>query len=500
MEVLLLGTGAADGWPSPLCACTSCADARRRGDARGPTAALLDGRILLDAGPGVPTALARAGTSLADVHHVIVTHAHYDHLHPALLLNAAWTPLPHRLHVWGPPGAIAECRHWISPAAAIDLHEIAPGVRAALSTPEGDWEVIAHAAAHDVPDGADPLAAEALLLEVRDPLGTRLLYATDTGPLPAATVAALTAEADARGPLDLLLVEETFGDVADHGTGHLDLATLPVELDRLRRAGVVAAGTRIAAIHLGHHNPPVADLARRLAAWSVHLPADLERIEIGADASTQSGGAAPGAARPPATLIVGGVRSGKSAIAEALLRDHPRVAYVATAAPPDHGTGDAGNADDTDDAWTQRIEAHRSRRPPHWTTRETADLAGAIGSTDADCALLVDSLTTWLDRVLGERAPGGWDALPPATITAWAAQAADGLVDALARRRCRIVIVSDEIGFGGVAAAPAARHFADALGLLNQRIAAACDETLLVVAGRTLRLDPAEPTARTTVR
>ncbi|TEX50181.1 MAG: cobalamin biosynthesis protein CobU, partial [Actinomycetales bacterium mxb001] len=63
MEVLLLGTGAADGWPSPFCACLSCADARTRGDVRLPTAALLGNHVLIDAGPAVPGAVARAGRS-----------------------------------------------------------------------------------------------------------------------------------------------------------------------------------------------------------------------------------------------------------------------------------------------------------------------------------------------------------------------------------------------------------------------------------------------------
>ena len=90
MEVIVLGTGAADGWPSPFCECLSCADMRQHRRVRTPTAALIDGAILIDAGPAVPSAVARAGRSLRDVHHVLVTHAHPDHLDPALLLWLDW--------------------------------------------------------------------------------------------------------------------------------------------------------------------------------------------------------------------------------------------------------------------------------------------------------------------------------------------------------------------------------------------------------------------------
>ena len=79
-EVLVLGTGAADGWPNAFCGCASCSVLRARGETRAQTAALVDGRLLLDCGPDVPAAANRAGRSLADVRHVLLTHAHPDHV------------------------------------------------------------------------------------------------------------------------------------------------------------------------------------------------------------------------------------------------------------------------------------------------------------------------------------------------------------------------------------------------------------------------------------
>jgi len=155
--------------------------------------------------------------------------------------------------------------------------------------------------------------------------------------------------------------------------------------------------------------------------------------------------------------VLGGGRSGKSAFAESLLADVPAVEYVATAM-----------ADPGDVEWTARIAAHRARRPQRWSTLETSDIAGVLRRDGVP--VLIDSITLWLSADLDD--PGRVDDL----CTAW---------DASARR---VVAVSDEVGSGVVPASEAGRRFRDALGLLNQRLAAAADDVHLVVAGLSLRL------------
>ncbi|TQN43512.1 aryl-alcohol dehydrogenase-like predicted oxidoreductase [Blastococcus colisei] len=243
MEVALLGTGAADGWPNPWCSCASCTDARRRGEQRRPTSALVDGVLLLDLAPGVPP----AGHSLERVHTVLVTHAHPDHCSPFALLWRHWARLPAPLMVVGPAAVLDECRPWLASGDPVVLTEVRPG----QSLECGGYRVRVLAADHEVPT---------VLYDVTGPGGDRLLYATDTGPLPAATV-----EATRGAQYDLVLLEQTFGDVHDHGTSHLDLATFPDQLARLRAAGAVTAATDVIAVHLSHHNPPAAELDRRLA-------------------------------------------------------------------------------------------------------------------------------------------------------------------------------------------------------------------------------------------
>jgi adenosylcobinamide kinase/adenosylcobinamide-phosphate guanylyltransferase len=52
----------------------------------------------------------------------------------------------------------------------------------------------------------------------------------------------------------------------------------------------------------------------------------------------------------------------------------------------------------------------------------------------------------------------------------------------------RVVLVSNELGFGLVPIEPSARSFRDLSGRVNQRIAAGADEAFLVVSGIPLRL------------
>jgi len=156
------------------------------------------------------------------------------------------------------------------------------------------------------------------------------------------------------------------------------------------------------------------------------------------------------------TLVLGGARSGKSAVAERLVGDGP-VTYVAT------GTV-------TDDGMAARIAAHRARRPPAWRTIEEGGAGLAKVLADVVGPVLVDSLTTWL-----------------AAASDFAVDA-DELCTALTKRDGDTVVVSDEVGLSVSPSTEVGNAFRDALGLLNQRVADAADEVLFVVAGRTLRL------------
>jgi adenosylcobinamide kinase/adenosylcobinamide-phosphate guanylyltransferase len=167
---------------------------------------------------------------------------------------------------------------------------------------------------------------------------------------------------------------------------------------------------------------------------------------------------------PRATLILGGARSGKSRHAESLVEADGRAPrYLATAEP-----GDAEMA--------ERIRHHQARRGARWATIEAPlDLPGAIQrEAHEGRVLLVDCLTLWLSNLmLAQRG---------------VARETDRLLDALAGAPGAVVLVANEVGFGIVPENALARDFRDEAGRLNQRVAAAADRVVLVVAGLPLTL------------
>lgn len=164
------------------------------------------------------------------------------------------------------------------------------------------------------------------------------------------------------------------------------------------------------------------------------------------------------ATAPQVTLVLGGARSGKSAVAERIAAAGPSpVTYVATMR--------VGEDRDLAD----RVAAHRARRPTQWTTVEAGTDLVPILRRLAGTAV-VDSLGPWV--------AAHDDGLPDA----------QALCTSLRSRAGSTVVVSEEVGFGVHPSSSAGRHFRDSLGVVNQEVAAVSDEVLLVVAGRILVL------------
>jgi len=161
------------------------------------------------------------------------------------------------------------------------------------------------------------------------------------------------------------------------------------------------------------------------------------------------------------TLILGGVRSGKSRLAEALAQQSRLpVTYIATAM--------AG-----DDEMRRRIAAHRARRPHDWNVvEEPLDLAHALRRHAAiEACVIVDCLTLWLTNLLV--APDG----------AQFAREREALIAELPDLRGEIILVSNETGMGIIPMGDLTRRFCDEAGLLHQELAQECDRVMLAVAG-----------------
>ncbi len=162
------------------------------------------------------------------------------------------------------------------------------------------------------------------------------------------------------------------------------------------------------------------------------------------------------------TLILGGVRSGKSRLAERLAHNTGRpVTYVATATAGD------------DPEMVERIAQHQVRRPPEWQlVEEPLALANALRAhaTPEGC-MLVDCLTLWLTNLLLDDAPRRLD------------EERDALIATLTDLPGRVILVANEVSLGIVPAGALSRRFCDQAGHLHQAIAARCEQVLFTIAG-----------------
>ncbi len=177
-------------------------------------------------------------------------------------------------------------------------------------------------------------------------------------------------------------------------------------------------------------------------------------------------------------LILGGARSGKSALAEKrAVESGLQVIYVATAQA-------------LDGEMTRRIAHHRARRPRTWGLVESPlDLAASLRRHAAPgVCLLVDCLTLWLSNLLFAGAAARQAEAGVAVDCPLLAREVQALVDVLPQLPGRTIIVSNEVGWGVVPVVAVARLFADEQGRLNQRVAVVCDNVTLVAAGLPLLL------------
>lgn len=167
-------------------------------------------------------------------------------------------------------------------------------------------------------------------------------------------------------------------------------------------------------------------------------------------------------------LVLGGVRSGKSRYAQQLAERFSRVAFVATAERRD------------DEEMHRKIERHRAERPAHWITVEEPIALGRVVQTgEGNCdAMLIDCLTLFGANLLEtyENNEAGLN------------KCVEELCAALKTTSRTVILVSNEVGSGVVPAYALGRRFRDLVGEINQRIAAAADIVVLMVAGLPLLL------------
>lgn len=179
-------------------------------------------------------------------------------------------------------------------------------------------------------------------------------------------------------------------------------------------------------------------------------------------------------------FILGGQRSGKSRRAETLARQWLDKS-------PEHRAVMVATGQAWDDEMRERIARHQADRavrvPGMVTVEEPLALADALKQdSDPDTLIVVDCLTLWLTNLMMPADPA--QAFPEAAVTA----AGEDLCTVIAAAPGPLVLVGNEIGLGVIPMGREVRAFVDALGRLNQRVAASCDRVTLMAAGLPLTL------------
>ena len=178
------------------------------------------------------------------------------------------------------------------------------------------------------------------------------------------------------------------------------------------------------------------------------------------------------------TLVLGGIRSGKSAFAEELAgRSGEPVLYVAT-----------GQA--FDDEMEGRIRRHRERRPANWRTLEEPlslpeSLNQYFETNSGAGVILLDSVDVWISNLMLAREEEETDATEGIAL-----ESLDSTLTLCRQGAMEAVLVSSEVGLSPVSPNHLGRQFQDLLGTVNQRAAAQADEVFLVVAGIPVKIKP----------
>ena len=164
--------------------------------------------------------------------------------------------------------------------------------------------------------------------------------------------------------------------------------------------------------------------------------------------------------------ITGPTRSGKSQLAEFLIKEQKSVTYIATSKPRPN-----------DPDWQKRIDLHRKRRPDIWTLIEyPKDICKAIASIKRNESILIDSLGGLVEQHLIED-DNQWNNFQIKFL------------NCLSEDNLCIVVVSEEVGWGIVPATPIGNLFRERHSTLNSLISRKSKKRWLAVNGTAIDLD-----------
>lgn len=278
MEILFLGTAAAEGYPAIFCRCANCEAARELGgrNLRRRSAALIDGVLLIDCGPDLLAAAHAYGLRLDRVRYLIQTHAHDDHLYlPNLAYRApgfAGSELDH-LEIYGTAPSLERIGRQADRLERLNV-SVHP-VTSFQTFQAGPYTVTALRARHDI-------SIEPVIYVIRKG-SAALLYGTDTGPFWPETWDALDALGRTGVRLGAVILEATRGVLPspEQPGGHMNLVECVAHYAELTRRGLVLPGAPALAHHFSHNGvPPHDELVRILAPHGMQPSYDGLRLTL----------------------------------------------------------------------------------------------------------------------------------------------------------------------------------------------------------------------------
>lgn len=245
MELLLLGTAAAEAWPAPFCGCDACEKARRWGgpNVRTRSGALIDNALKIDFGPDTVMQMQRSGRNLRGVKTILFTHQHSDHFVPSEL-EWAHDPFTHT-----PPakGSIELCGNSLVLGAIQKNFNAEQLTRMPYTFREfkaGDhFTTVAGEEVWAMP--ADHVVGASVLRVRRG--GKTIFYGHDSGIYPAATLDQLSDGI----ALDIALLDCTNGSI-ESNHHHLCASGVVQMVTELRRRKAIVDRTRAVATHFSH--------------------------------------------------------------------------------------------------------------------------------------------------------------------------------------------------------------------------------------------------------
>ena len=272
MKLTFLGTGAAEGIPSPFCDCPTCENARKTGGRsnRRRQSILINDSLLIDLGPDIFPSCAQLGISLTDLQVLLITHSHMDHFDPQNLilrskpfrLDTEFTELtmiagPSVWTKWDTVGGRDK-------EAGILRNIILPGQRVQYK----EFTIQAVTACHHLRIG------DAMNYIIQDG-NTTLLYASDSGYYEESTWELLKDYC-----FDAVVMEGTIWN-RPSGKEHLNKGDFIRMQERLKTLGAVTEQTILIATHFSHQSvPPHDELDKEVSELGAYCAYDGMSLHI----------------------------------------------------------------------------------------------------------------------------------------------------------------------------------------------------------------------------